>query len=601
MTDFTDDMHGEPTKLVPLDRYATVLVMRQEGIPLDEAIARADVPPRAWAKAESAWEARIARAEEELIGELDAAFAAAQDRLARPIPPIDRDLAAWLDFLRHWSADPSPMALLERLGLRVQDVFRLQRTWGRRLKEDDALRQSMSRIIQQPLGPMPAIRPEVLVLGPLPPPTTDSTIPASVAAATLPPLSVPLPDASGADAPPPPVRGPTAPTLAPVPSFSAEVPSPHVARPVTPEYMPSAVAVSFVPEGMRHFTDLRGTQLAPLTDPVAPATPFQPVAGDRSLPASSAVPPTSAVASSLHVARPVTPEHASSTVAVSFVPEGMRHFTDLRGTQLAPLTDPPAPAMPFQPTAGDGSRSAPAPVPPVSAAAPSPLVSGPVAPKQGAAAGAASFIPEGMRHFTDLRGTQLAPPTDPPAPAMPFQPATGDRAGPLPRASVETEKAVPRPRSATAPIGGMTADISAVVRSILPTTPFGSGPGSATSAGSERAEPPRETPPSNEIQAPIGGAARPLAPAESPQRPPPEQSLMPLEQYASLCAELGVFPQSTERAFHRHGLLEMRDRLTADLKWRERFRRAPTEYAEWQRFYAHYQRYWSDQRQRGMK
>jgi hypothetical protein len=76
---------------------------------------------------------------------------------------------------------------------------------------------------------------------------------------------------------------------------------------------------------------------------------------------------------------------------------------------------------------------------------------------------------------------------------------------------------------------------------------------------------------------------------------------MPLEQYASLCAELATFPQSTERAFHRHGLLEMRDRLTADLKWQERFRRVPAEYAEWQRFYAHYQRYWSDQRQRGMK
>ncbi len=69
---------------------------------------------------------------------------------------------------------------------------------------------------------------------------------------------------------------------------------------------------------------------------------------------------------------------------VAWIPEGMRGFTDLRGTQMAPSTDASrGPALPFNP------KAAPTlPAPP--------------------SAARASFVPEGMRGFTDVHGTQLA-------------------------------------------------------------------------------------------------------------------------------------------------------------------------------------------------
>ncbi|MFS8066321.1 MAG: hypothetical protein ACMG6S_08105, partial [Byssovorax sp.] len=103
-------------------------------------------------------------------------------------------------------------------------------------------------------------------------------------------------------------------------------------------------------------------------------------------------------------AAPVEPRAEASTPApvpavrsidVSWVPEGMRGFTDLRSTQLAPNTDAPkGPALPFNPNAA------------------------PTLPAQPSAA-RAPFVPEGMRGFTNVHGTQL---TDggPGKPALPF-------------------------------------------------------------------------------------------------------------------------------------------------------------------------------------
>jgi hypothetical protein len=65
-----------------------------------------------------------------------------------------------------------------------------------------------------------------------------------------------------------------------------------------------------------------------------------------------------------------------------------------------------------------------------------------------------------------------------------------------------------------------------------------------------------------------------------------------LDQYASLCAELAVFPHHVEATFHRYGLASLRERLTVDLAWQERLRRNPTEHATWQELYRRYQAYW---------
>jgi hypothetical protein len=67
-----------------------------------------------------------------------------------------------------------------------------------------------------------------------------------------------------------------------------------------------------------------------------------------------------------------------------------------------------------------------------------------------------------------------------------------------------------------------------------------------------------------------------------------------LEQYASLCAEIVVFPQRVEAIFLRYGLISQKERLAVDLAWQERLRRNATEYHEWQVLYQHYQAYWAD-------
>jgi hypothetical protein len=72
-----------------------------------------------------------------------------------------------------------------------------------------------------------------------------------------------------------------------------------------------------------------------------------------------------------------------------------------------------------------------------------------------------------------------------------------------------------------------------------------------------------------------------------------------LAQYASLCAELAVFPEEVEATFRRYGLQLLSDRLAVDLAWKERLRRNEEEYRRWQSLYQHYHAYWSDRARRG--
>jgi hypothetical protein len=121
----------------------------------------------------------------------------------------------------------------------------------------------------------------------------------------------------------PPMFG-AAPPIAPPPMLPASEPAPSRESP-------------WMPEGMRRFKDIHGTQL--VTDaPKRPALPFDPTA------------------------RPTIPAHSdfgdNPTPHANLVPEGMRGFTDVHGTQVASTT-PKRPALPFEP-----SRSAaPAPLP----------------------------------------------------------------------------------------------------------------------------------------------------------------------------------------------------------------------------------------------
>jgi len=58
-----------------------------------------------------------------------------------------------------------------------------------------------------------------------------------------------------------------------------------------------------------------------------------------------------------------------------------------------------------------------------------------------------------------------------------------------------------------------------------------------------------------------------------------------LSTYASLCAELAVFPRDAEAIFAKYGLASKEKRASVDDGWKGRLRADPALYAEWQRLY----------------
>ncbi|WP_438006422.1 hypothetical protein WME89_48890 [Sorangium sp. So ce321] len=76
--------------------------------------------------------------------------------------------------------------------------------------------------------------------------------------------------------------------------------------------------------------------------------------------------------------------------------------------------------------------------------------------------------------------------------------------------------------------------------------------------------------------------------------PEPLETILPLAQYAALCAELALSPAMAESIFQRYGLGSGEVRSVVDAAWNERLRGSPAEYARWQdmyqRYYAHFAR-----------
>jgi len=79
------------------------------------------------------------------------------------------------------------------------------------------------------------------------------------------------------------------------------------------------------------------------------------------------------------------------------------------------------------------------------------------------------------------------------------------------------------------------------------------------------------------------------APAATPSQP------LSLAQYASLCAELAVFPGESARIFERYGLGDPALRVSADDAWRARLQSDAKLYSTWNEHYRHYHAYWSAQ------
>lgn len=148
---------------VSLSQYAAINAALAEELPLDEVLAIEAVASRAWPHATSAWRQRLvedATGTGELFETYRRELAAAEDRLARKVAPLDDDVTAWVSFLRAFSSSPDPFNLLQRLGLGMNDVSRLQRRWASRMERDAALQSQAAKLKEKEPSDLPRITAE---------------------------------------------------------------------------------------------------------------------------------------------------------------------------------------------------------------------------------------------------------------------------------------------------------------------------------------------------------------------------------------------------------------------------------------------------------
>ena len=532
---------------ITLAQYAAVHAGVSEGWPLDDVLAAEGVPAKVWARADDAWSDALLDTEDEAAEDAhDALFLAAQDRYGRPIPPIDRDLGAWLDLIRAFSADLEPLAFLGRVGLRTNDLLRLHRAWSTRLSEEPLLREEALARMADPTGPVPVITPE--------PACSALSASAHLADAFADEDSI---DDDELDEEPP-DEAPPPPLFAAMPSGSESI------EPTTAEI--DAVAPSL--------TNAAVSQIPPV--PRAPAhTPVPP----RPAPSAGRLNETSAFS----LAEFVAPRQALPFVAAPATPK--EPTAEVVGTVA-----PRAPARPA-PSAGrlnETSAFSLAEFVAPGSALPFVISSEPSAPSANQATPVASSPPPGAEDVTQI------PQPSPLRPALPFQPERDPTAAlPLDRyaalcvalgeskedaevvfarfglASLQERLTVDRAwRERLRREPGLYAQFNALYAQhrAAPPVPVGA------SSGAE-----------DVTQIPLPSPLRPALPFQ-PERDP--TAALPLDRYAALCVALGESKEDAEVVFARFGLASLQERLTVDCAWRERLRREPGLHAQFNALYA---------------
>ena len=148
---------------VSLEQYAILVAGRADELPLEALLALAEVPAEAWPAAEEAWGERLIEdldADGPLAEALLALLAKARKRWSRPLPPLDADLRAWIDFDRAWSMEVDGDAFLARFAMGRADMDRLNDLWGPRLSADPELqREALILLADEPRVP-PVPKPE---------------------------------------------------------------------------------------------------------------------------------------------------------------------------------------------------------------------------------------------------------------------------------------------------------------------------------------------------------------------------------------------------------------------------------------------------------
>jgi len=198
----------------------------------------------------------------------------------------------------------------------------------------------------------------------------------------------------------------------------------------------------------------------------------------------------------------------------------------------------------------------------------------------------------------DVVETAVAP-LIPKSPELPFHPPELDAEDIEPE--VRTAPVPLVPRGPALPFGPPIAPHREFVAAVQPSVNLNSPPGATTAPVLEV---PKE--PALPFQSTVDGSG--LTPPPPPPPAPPTrpvtlsmpahahdslEAVLPLAQYASLCAGLAVFPDAAEAMFRRYGLEAQEKRSTVDSAWRERLSTDPVQYEMWLEMYRRYHTYWT--------
>ncbi|RLB61809.1 MAG: hypothetical protein DRI90_10520 [Deltaproteobacteria bacterium] len=142
---------------VTLVQYALVTAGVADGIALEALLEYVAVSGNRWAEAELLWSKRMVADLAEgcrLTLELDTLQQEAREIWGRPIPPLDEDLKAWLDFQRGLAEQDDSPAYLESIPLRIGDLGMLQRLWSARMASEPQLAEQAATLLAQPAEPV---------------------------------------------------------------------------------------------------------------------------------------------------------------------------------------------------------------------------------------------------------------------------------------------------------------------------------------------------------------------------------------------------------------------------------------------------------------
>lgn len=159
MTDPTPQAAGGVSRA----QFAFLRAGLTDGVTLEALLAYHGLDGPTWEAAEELWNAHVLESiehETSLLHELDEEMAAARAHWERPIPPLDRDLQAWIDFLRVWADAPEPVEFLTRFGLEPADLARLHARWSERMAGEPSLGAEMLAMLEREPGELCVPRPE---------------------------------------------------------------------------------------------------------------------------------------------------------------------------------------------------------------------------------------------------------------------------------------------------------------------------------------------------------------------------------------------------------------------------------------------------------